>query len=164
MCPPVVAAGALAISAVGTGLQVAGQMSQAKAARQEANLQANLASQEAHQEFLDSRLELYKQGIGSRHTIGAQEAQAAAANLDLTFGSAAGLLRDRYKFAAMESIVIGNNAMRRSVALRNAAAALRARGANAYRGGTLATAGVGLAGVGNAIQSGYSGYQIAGGS
>lgn len=161
MCPPIVLAGAaVAVAAVGTGLQISGQISQGKAAKAEADIQAKLAQNEAHQELLDSRLELYKQGIGSRHTIGAQEAMSAAANLDLTFGSAAGLLRDRYKFASMESVVIGINASRRSTALRNAALALRARGANAQSGSTFATAGIAVAGIGNAIQSGYAGYQI----
>lgn len=162
MCIPAIAVAAVAVvaSAVSTGLQVSGQVSAGKAAKAEADAQAMMAKSQAVAEGADARQELFQHGIASRRNIGTQEAIAAATNLDLTFGSARGILSDRYRFSAIDSINIGVNASRRSLALKNSAAAYKAYGTNARAGANLAAAGAAIGGVGSAISAGFSGYQL----
>lgn len=161
MCnPAAVALVAVAATAVSTGMQISGQQAAAKAQKAEADANELMAQSAAVSEFADSRFDLFKHGLDMRRTIGTQEALAAAANLDLTFGTAKGILSDRYRFSAMESTNIGINAARRSIALKNSAAAYGAMGANIKRGATYASIGTGIAGVGQAIGAGYSGYQL----
>lgn len=160
MCNPVaVGLVAVAASAAATGLQAHGQSVAAKAAEYDAEANAAVSRSAAAQELWDSREELFAHGIDGRRKIGTQEAIAAASNLDLTFGSARGVLADRYRFSAMESLNIGETARRRSVALRNGASAYAAQAGNARIGGRLATAGIAIGGVGQAASAGYSGYR-----
>lgn len=162
MCSPAVAiAGvALATSLAATGLQVAGQVSASKAAGYEADANAKMARSAAAQELFDAREELFAHGVEGRRAIGTQEAVAAASNLDLTFGTARGVLSNRYRFSAMQSLNIGINAARRSVALKNGAAAYAAQANNAALGGRLGAAGIALGGVGQGIGSAYTGYRV----
>jgi hypothetical protein len=149
--PTALAVGSIITSAVATGTQIKAQLDAASAAEATAEANEELAMAEAATTLSDARLELYKHAVEARHTTGTKEAIAAAANLDLNFGSAKSLLAPRFADTARDSVIIMTNAARRSHALANQASVYQSQGRNYRSGGTAAAVGSGLAGTTNVL-------------
>jgi hypothetical protein len=164
------AVASLAATAIGTGLQVAGQMQQARASRQQANYQAQVATINAETSQRNARLAdtnaAFTEAAGARsiddrarrirQTIGAQRAAFASNGLMLDSGTAADVTQDTAELGDLAIFELRENAGRQG-------SGFRIQGVNAREDARMA----GVRGVlyqGAARDASTAGWLAAGGS
>lgn len=138
-----------------SGVQVAGQLQAASAAKEQGKYEAKLARYEAVAARQSGEVEAFKHGIESRREWGRFMLQNAASNRDLSFGTAAQQAIEVRKFQTFDSQIIARNVEARVTGLNISAANARIRGQNQATGLTLGAVGTGISGATSFVSTGF---------
>ncbi len=119
--PAVIPIIAIAATAIGTGVSVAGQMSAASAQSKAANYQAQvaqnqqqIASEQAKQASAAGQQQAYNQGMKTRALVGSIEAAQGASNIDVNTGSAVDTRSSAAELGQLDALTIRSNAARQA--------------------------------------------------
>jgi len=145
-----VAIAGVAISAVGTGMSVAGQLEAADAANERAKYEQQLALYNGVAEKNKGQVEQTKQGIAQRKEFGAARARAAASGADLTYGSTFRILQETRRYQAFDGIILSRSIQARVLGAKLAGDAAEYNGKvaeNNFKWGAAASGVKGVAGI-----------------
>ena len=157
VAPAIVAAYAavasVAVSAVGTGLAIKGQMEAADAANDKAKYEAQLALYNGVAEKNKGQVERQKQGIVQRKEFGAMRARAAAGSADLSYGSTFRLLQETRRYQAFDGVILSRSIQARVLGAKLAGDAAEYNGKVAENNFKWGAAAAGVRGASNIIGS-----------
>lgn len=148
MCPPVVAAVGAAFTAIGVGVQVAGEISRSNAEEAAARNNRKMAEITARDIEIQGRLEAGQLTTETTRLIAAQRSMAATNNLDASTGTAAQLAAETRLLSEVDKKIIRSNTARRAWAVRQRGAYFQGQGLAAARSSRLSAAGTALGGAG----------------
>lgn len=172
---PTLAYAALGASAIGTGVAIMGQQSQAKAASQAANYNAQVQerdSQVAQQnaklssEAGTQQVEAYE--LKARAQAGDIKANQGASGVDVNSGSFQQVRQSQDELSQVDALTIRSNATKEAYGYETQAQGYTAQssldtaeGKNAITAGNYASAGTLLSGIGNAAST-YQSFKMSG--
>ena len=159
-----IAGAGLALSAVGTGVSVMGQMQQASAAKASADYQsqvaagnAQVATQNANMAAASGEAQAAISEQKTRATVGAEEAAQGSSGVDINSPTAKAVRTSQDMTGQLDAQTIRSNAARQaygyetqSTNFQNQSSADTAQGNNAMTAGEFGSVSSGLSGVGNA--------------
>ena len=139
----------VAVSAVGTGMAIAGQMEAADAANDKAKYEQQLALYNGVAEKNKGQVERQKQGIAQRKEFGAMRARAAAGSADLSYGSTFRLLQETRRYQAFDGVILSRSIQARVLGAKLAGDAAEYNGKVAENNFKWGAAAAGVRGVAN---------------
>lgn len=172
--PAIMAIGALAASAIGTGVSVYSNIQQGKAAKAAANAQAmqledqaKVAEAQASIAQLQGEKEAERRFAILSQDIGSTYAAFAGNGLSLDSGSVSKALSYQVSEATADVNSIRDktmmdvwSSMNNAQSLLNQASLARYQGKSASSSANLSAVGTGISGIGDAMMAGYSGYNM----